>query len=138
MVTCGTVDPSSSGFVSLAWPLRIVYCSWSENTSMFEAVHENLNMNDRPLTNSWKLSIMKNTPHMVYTVLINTVRPWLSKSWYIWPVVVTVLLEYFVNGCMYFVTSVCSIRVVLYGLHLTEQIHLSEHFCDSAGTKVFG
>ena len=37
-----------------------------------------------------------------------------------------VLLEYIVPGAS-------SIRVALNGLHLSEQIHLSWHFCNSAG-----
>ena len=69
----------------------------------------------------------------------NTVGPRLSKQ-YDWLFYLSILTP-----------SVFSIRVVcvllefwsqlctlVNGLHLSGQIHLSEHFCDVSGTKVFG
>jgi len=74
---------------------------------------------------------------------IDTVRIWyfrstlglrlsesrLSGPSFIRTVAVTVLIQYFVK-------SVCSIRVDQWST-VYKSIHLSEHFCDSTGTKAF-
>ena len=50
-----------------------------------------------------------------------------SRASIIWTVRLTVLLEYFVSKCMFYKSSVCSIRVVDYNLYING-LHLSEHF----------